>query len=69
MNSLQAATHREYTCPHCFQDVAVGHAQYRLFCPECGTPLEVCHDAEQLNGIWHDRTTLRVFAGEIGGAK
>lgn len=64
MNSLQTETHREYLCPNCFQDVAVGHAQYKLFCPKCGTPLKVCRDAEFVRGSWNDLTTLRVYAGE-----
>jgi len=64
MNALIAQTHQEYTCPHCFQDVAVGHAQYRLMCPECGAPLEVCRDAEFVRGMWRDLTTLRVYQGE-----
>jgi DNA-directed RNA polymerase subunit RPC12/RpoP len=47
-----------YECPGCEEEVKVGDSQLLIKCPMCNHDLIVCRDAEFVNGMWKDLTTL-----------
>ena len=48
---------KTYECPKCGEDVAVDSVN-DTECPECHAKLRVNPDAEFVNGLWYDLTTL-----------
>lgn len=50
---------REYECPVCECDVLAFNEDKLVTCEECHTLLEICRDADQVDGRWCDLTTLR----------
>ncbi len=45
---------KTYDCPSCGAEVEWPSYQRMVFCPECGTLLELDVDAEFENGMWRD---------------
>lgn len=52
--------YRVYECPCCNNDVKVEEDDKFIFCSNCGKELLICNDAEFVNGMWIDLTTLKL---------
>lgn len=48
-----------YSCPNCEADITVDFGDKVCVCPECLRTFEICPDAEFLDGMWRDRSTLK----------
>ncbi len=54
-----------YECPVCGEDVSVHPVVDKITCSHCQTWLAVNPDADYVNGIWRDCTTLTVIPKEF----
>ena len=56
---------KEYSCPECEEDVTVGEKDETVWCGYCGNKLDVCRDAEFIDGRWKDLTQLFIAQEEV----
>ena len=49
---------KEYACPYCGDEVETLDNDTTVQCKSCGTESRVDRDAEQIDGVWKDLTTL-----------
>jgi DNA-directed RNA polymerase subunit RPC12/RpoP len=51
--------YRVFECPMCGRDINIEGEDKETFCQNCECRFLVCNDAEFVNGMWRDLTTLK----------
>lgn len=50
---------KQYACPVCDDEFETDGNETIINCPSCGSHLKIDYDAEFIDGMWRDRTTIR----------
>lgn len=50
---------KEYPCPYCEDEIIVDGNDTEVTCKSCGINIRISYDAEFIDGVWKDLTTLK----------